>query len=407
MSKETTPPHWISPSQAPTPSRPWSVFLYVNLIGWLWSMLALIVLGLGLAKQINLLILLACPLISMWFIQLLVGGRGVASLQARRSIRKPIFAGSQCTVATTVKNGSRLRRCAVVLEEEGISRRNRTFITRLAGKQSLNFRNQVTIPQRGKHVWGPLVAKSGYPFGLSERTAELVPKEEVLVLPQLGKLDAKLFRRFLRGSNAFYQRLASKPNRRMTAQTEFHGLRSFRSGDSQRLIHWRTTARRGELMVREFEETAGEHLMVIVDPRLPANKSRYRIQLDDVISFAATLCLEWPKQNGGQFLFALADEDPIIFEENTRFEHAIPILEKLAIQSGTRDSEETLLMDRFSSRNLPPGPILLLSISTSPLGEVIVNQLNRSVTRITAKDLRDLDFYDLPEVLLSSGPRQD
>jgi uncharacterized protein (DUF58 family) len=370
-------------------------------------MLAGVILGLGLTKQINLLILLACPLIGMWFIQLMVGGRGVASLQARRSILRPIFAGSECTVATTVKNAGRIGRYAVVLEDDGVSQKVRTFITRLDSRKSQILRTKITIAHRGKYVWGSLVAKSGYPFGLSERAAELVAPEEVLVLPQLGRLDSKLFRRFLRGSDAFYQRIANKPNRRMTAQTEFHGLRSFRSGDSQRLIHWRTTARRGELMVREFEETAGDNLLVIVDTTLPADHSRYKTQLDDVISFASTLCIEWHKQNGGRFLFVLANEAPVIFEENSRIEHGIAILERLAVQSGTQDINQAALAERFSRRNLPPGPVLLLSVSTSALGDIIVNQLNRSVTRFTANDIKNLDFYDLPEVLLSSGSSQD
>ena len=71
-------------SQAPLSSwpSPSSLFRRVNLVGWLWLIVSLIVLGLGVAKQINLLILLACPLVALWFIQLLVGGRGVARLTA-------------------------------------------------------------------------------------------------------------------------------------------------------------------------------------------------------------------------------------------------------------------------------------------------------------------------------------
>src|SRR5262249_49364986 len=57
-----------------------------------------------------------------------------------------------------------------------------------------------------------------------------------------------------------------RPRRHPTAQAEFHGLRAFRSGDSPRWIHWRTSARCGELMVREFEDVPPDHLVLVVEP---------------------------------------------------------------------------------------------------------------------------------------------
>ena len=52
------------------------------------------------------------------------------------------------------------------------------------------------------------------------------------------------------------------PRRHPAAQTDFHGLRTFQPADSPRWIHWRTSARRGELMVKEFEETPTDNLIL-------------------------------------------------------------------------------------------------------------------------------------------------
>ena len=160
-------------------------------------------------------------------------------------------------------------------------------------------------------------------------------------------------------------------------------------------------------MVREFEEPPGNNLLVIVDPAVPADSSHNQVLLDDVISFAATLSIEWPKQNGGRFLLVVANDDPVVFEENSRFEHAISILECLAIQSGLQEARSDLVLDRLSRKTLPPGALFLLSVSKSSLGDKIAARLNRPVTQVTARDLRNLEFYKLPDVLLSAGLVQD
>ena len=53
------------------------------------------------------------------------------------------------------------------------------------------------------------------------------------------------------------------------APADFYGIRSYRPGDSPRWIHWRTTARVGQPMVREFEEPPQQHLTVILEAWLP------------------------------------------------------------------------------------------------------------------------------------------
>ena len=69
-----------------------------------------------------------------------------------------------------------------------------------AAVRGQSFRGPVTLPRRGRYVWGPLTATSGYPFGLVHRRKRLAPAEEVIVLPRLGRLHRGLFRRLLWGA---------------------------------------------------------------------------------------------------------------------------------------------------------------------------------------------------------------
>src|SRR5262249_45358720 len=126
---------------------------------------------------------------------------------------------------------------------------------RLRGRETLHFSREVTLTPRGRHAAPPPRVVSGHPFGLTERVLTLGAGGDLLVLPALGQVHRGRLRRYLMPAGHVGARARARAIRSPAAHDEFHGLRAFRSGDSPRWIHWRTTARRGELMVREFEET--------------------------------------------------------------------------------------------------------------------------------------------------------
>ena len=74
---------------------------------------------------------------------------------------------------------------------------------------------------------------------------------------------------------------------------EFHRIREYRNGDNPKAIHWRSTARRNELMVKEFHESRDENLMILLDlwqPRYPEVEQLECVET--AISFATTLLKE-------------------------------------------------------------------------------------------------------------------
>ena len=123
-----------------------------------------------------------------------------------------------------------------------------------------------------------------------------------MVYPTIGRLTRRWFQ---------MQRQATENRRgqrhdRSAQQVEYHGLRDYRSGDSPRWIHWRTSARRGELMVKEFEQQNEQDLAILIDPWLPRTKAspEQREALEQAISFAATLCLETCRHQGAGWSWA-------------------------------------------------------------------------------------------------------
>ena len=156
------------------------------------------------------------------------------------------------------------------VEDGGPAHRLSWFVGRLE-HDAPSLRGRVVLPRRGRYAWGPVLASSGYPFGLAYRRKELAPAEEVIVLPRQGRMHRGLFRRLLWSATSDPDRRRRQPRRHPAAQDQFHGLRPFRAGDNPRAVHWRTSARRGEWMVQEFEDLPGDNLLLVFDPALPAD----------------------------------------------------------------------------------------------------------------------------------------
>jgi len=134
-----------------------------------------------------------------------------------------------------------------------------TFVPMLSGQQSMT----VSIPcdLRGVHQLGPVVLKTGFPLGISRREVEIPDSHtSIIVYPQplnIHQFDIGTYR-----SN---QADEAHVQQHSKGHDEFAGVREYRHGDGMRHIHWPSTARRGELIVREFHPLTTTHLSVILD----------------------------------------------------------------------------------------------------------------------------------------------
>lgn len=142
---------------------------------------------------------------------------------------------------------------------------------------------------RGLIRFGPVRVACSFPLGLMERSFELGDTRELLVLPRVGRLTDRWRDRERDGANT-----SSSAHARLGLfDDEFDRLREYRGGDNRRAIHWRTTARRNELMVREYQHHRWPGLVLAVDlwqPGQPGGDDLLRVEL--AVSLAATLCVE-------------------------------------------------------------------------------------------------------------------
>jgi uncharacterized protein (DUF58 family) len=385
--------------------------LRLPLEGWSWLAVSALLLGLGIYKGINLLCLLAYAMLGVLVLNVLVVGRGMRRLRGQRRINGPVFAGTPFTVELQASNPRRGPLLGFSLEDAGPERMVSSFVPRLAGLQSVTPCHEATLPRRGRHAWGALTASRGYPFGLVRRRVRLAPGEVVVVLPRLGRLHRGRLRRYLQPAGLAGAWTRNQPRRHPTAQSEFHGLRAFRSGDSPRWIHWRTSARCGELMVREFEDVPTDNLILVLDPFSAAGNHPSPAGqeskppgadslLEDTISLAATICWEWCRRRGDQIVLAVASSLPVVQCGATSHGHAIRMLEALAELTGEPTPDAGPVLDRLAGMALPPATVMLISPrEAAPLQAALSERLHRRVVALDVSALADFDFYESP-----SGP---
>ena len=130
----------------------------------------------------------------------------------------------------------------------------------------------------------------GDPLGLFKETRRGKDSEVALVLPRFASLRAQpLVREFE----------ASVTAPRAGHGTEVFGVRPYQPGDPLRRIHWRTTARRGELIVREFEPPGVQNLGIFLDPSPPDDAAA-----DQVARIAASEAWDCLRAGGRVTLWA-------------------------------------------------------------------------------------------------------
>jgi uncharacterized protein (DUF58 family) len=145
---------------------------------------------------------------------------------------------------------------------------------------------QLSIAVRGRATLGPVEVHSRFPLGVVERGLQFDLPAHILVYPRIGRLTHS-WRRFMETSHTSSQSTRQSSH----AADTFHTLREYHSGDDPRTIHWRTSARRNELMVREFRDQKDTPVVLLLDGYRPPGGNDRDDLMELAISFAATVCV--------------------------------------------------------------------------------------------------------------------
>lgn len=115
----------------------------------------------------------------------------------------------------------------------------------------------IPTPRRGIIPVGPPTAVRTDPIGLLRREHAWDEVHELYVHPRTVAVPST--------SAGLVRDLEGQPSRRLVdADMSFHAIREYAPGDSRRQIHWKSTAKTGRLMVRQFEESRRSRMAIML-----------------------------------------------------------------------------------------------------------------------------------------------
>ena len=224
--------------------------------------------------------------------------------------RDRVVAGSEVTGELDVTNRSTRAALPVLLDipvGEGLVE---AHIPLLRG--GAQHREQITIAaaKRGVIPVGPMTIARGDPLGVLRREQAWPEVQTIYVHPvttPIPSTSAGLMRD-LEGATT---------STIVDSDLAFHAIRDYLPGDSRRHVHWKSTAKTGQLMVRQYEETRRSRIAVVLD--LDATRYTSDDEFELAVSAAASLALQ-AVRDGREVVITASAEIP---------EHAMGIVHSI------------------------------------------------------------------------------
>jgi uncharacterized protein (DUF58 family) len=270
-----------------------------------------------------------------------------AALRPRLSVRRSVdpdrvTRGEPCIQTLTIGNASRWRAATLVAQDRCAGGRIPVPLVRLRPAQDTEVRYPVPSSRRGVVDVGPLTVERRDPLGLVTLSRSHGGTARVWVHPRWYAMAAT--------PTGVTRSLDGRVDRVPHGSITFDKLRQYVLGDELRHVHWRTTARIGELMVREHVDTSLPRLVVLLDDRAASysDPEFFEAACEAAASVIAAatredLPIELLLVDGGQPDQALAGEvgAGVAFTGGRRTSHAGPLLDRLAeatLTTSARDS---------------------------------------------------------------------
>ena len=283
-SRRSSPPRpGLAPSQPPRREYWLPRTIRATREGW-WFIGASFAVGLAATNTgNNLLYLILAMMLSFMAISGVLSEQTMRHLRLERERPRRLFAGIPASFGVRLTNRKRrLPSFALHLTESDPAgeRIASHFLVKVPPQGRETWRYSLTFPRRGLHYLPGLRILTRFPFGLFAKMSRPILPDPILVYPALralapGEIPAALDpgwrERERRGHGA-----------------SLRNLRPYRPGDDPRLLHWKTSAKAGDLMVKELgDEDRPRIRLVVEDPPVITPPDVIEANLSYVASLAA------------------------------------------------------------------------------------------------------------------------
>lgn len=195
--------------------------------------------------------------------------RNLQGVTVERLPIDPVSAGEPLAVEVLITNHHRQPRDLFLVVDAmapALAAPQRIALRHLNPGQTCPWRYRVPTPRRGIYAWSALTLRSAAPLGLFWYRRDLALPTTAVVYPQILPLKNCPILDTLGDQSG--QQWHYHPVVKPATEGVTRSLRPYRWGDPTRLIHWRTSARYGELRVRELEKvTASQEVVIALNTR--------------------------------------------------------------------------------------------------------------------------------------------
>lgn len=194
-----------------------------------------------------------------------LGNQTVQAITHERSLHSRAFEGEKVALHLTLANRSGLALTGLTLTDWFHAHDmlpKRIFVARDPGPHRiLTFvYHAFCLRHRGQYPMGPLQATFYDPLGLFPRTRTFQGAHYFTVLPR----PLPMTQIGLNGRQTLLS--ATTPDQQTRGDSlKFYGVREYRPGDPLRFVHWKASAKLGELVVRQFESSVSSSITLFLD----------------------------------------------------------------------------------------------------------------------------------------------
>jgi uncharacterized protein (DUF58 family) len=176
---------------------------------------------------------------------------------------------SVANVRIQLENPGRVPTGLLLLEDQvpyALGTRPRFVVDQLRPRWVRAITYPVRTTARGRYQIGPLTVRITDPFGFIHLSRSFTGRTTLTVTPQIHRLAETRLSGDWSGSGE------QRPRAFAAAGTEDVTVREYRQGDDRRRIHWPSSAKTGELMVRREEQPHHSRATILLDNRIGAHQ---------------------------------------------------------------------------------------------------------------------------------------
>jgi hypothetical protein len=228
----------------------------------------------------------------------------------------------------------------------------RMAFVRIDAGQSEVQAYRVFFAVRGEYTVGPAAISTTFPFGLIVSRLHFRKTETLFVGPEIGQLQPTWERRVqsvASGSDSLMRR-------RTLDECEFYALRPWRSGDSKRNIHWRTSAKLGQPIVKQHDQPNNRDFALMLDLYSDGRDKKFDARSEQALSFAATAIRQMGSAVQGQLAVGICGLETETCLSRSQQKMQSDLSRRLAVAQTTdqpRLSETLIQLAGLVSRGTP------------------------------------------------------